>query len=266
MSKHNARVFLDVLLPPSDKPERFIIELFTHTVPMTAHHFRSLFASGLYKGCSFHRCIPEFMIQTGEHPNLNNLPTLPTSLEKEGFLDPQLYNVVMANDENGHPSNQFFILTSDAPHLQGSHVVFGKLISGFESVHQVEQVPVDEEDRPLESVLITHCGELIKQSKPQPPTYPSQPVSPLPRQKIKQPTSSSPSFDKKVIMEDKKVIMEDKKNKKSVTAEVYTLLFGSSASEKTEGKKRKLMHTGNVRYDPQGRKIKGRGFTKFRPS
>jgi peptidyl-prolyl isomerase G (cyclophilin G) len=40
------------------------------------------------------------------------------------------------------------------------HVVFGKVIKGYEVVKQVAEFPVDEKDRPLSPVVISNCGEL----------------------------------------------------------------------------------------------------------
>ena len=85
----------------------------------------------------------------------------------------------MANrgpDTNG---SQFFITLRDCPHLngdplnahsnptilttlhKGKHVVFGRVIRGYEEVvKQVANVPVDDKDRPLVPVVISNCGEL----------------------------------------------------------------------------------------------------------
>ena len=46
------------------------------------------------------------------------------------------------------------------PIYAGKHVVFGKVMKGYEVVKQVAEVPVDEKDRPLSPVVISNCGEL----------------------------------------------------------------------------------------------------------
>ncbi|GFZ52201.1 peptidylprolyl isomerase [Saitozyma sp. JCM 24511] len=66
----------------------------------------------------------------------------------------------MANrgpDTNG---SQWFITLAPAPHLTGKHVVFGRVVHGFEHIKSIGQLAVDDRDRPLSPVTIVHCGEL----------------------------------------------------------------------------------------------------------
>lgn len=54
---------------------------------------------------------------------------------------------------------QFFILTAPAPHLNGKHVVFGKVVEGLDVVRKVENVRTRDE-RPAQEVAIAQCGEM----------------------------------------------------------------------------------------------------------
>lgn len=45
------------------------------------------------------------------------------------------------------------------------HVVFGRVVGGFDVVRQIENLPVDTNSRPLQDVKIVKCGELIRQVK-----------------------------------------------------------------------------------------------------
>ena len=66
----------------------------------------------------------------------------------------------MANRGPDTNSSQFFITLRECPHLDGKHVVFGRVVSGHAIVEQMEQVKTDSNDEPLVDLKIVHCGEL----------------------------------------------------------------------------------------------------------
>ena len=78
--------------------------------------------------------------------------------------------LVMANRGPNTNSSQFFISLGPSPHLLGKHVVFGRVVKGYEIAEQIADLPTDARDRPLEKILIAHCGELeLRQAPPPPP-------------------------------------------------------------------------------------------------
>ena len=66
----------------------------------------------------------------------------------------------MANAGQDTNGSQFFILTAPAPHLDGSHVVFGKVYEGFEVLRKIENQAVHRDHTPRDSVVIKDCGVL----------------------------------------------------------------------------------------------------------
>ena len=130
-------------------------ELFDLEAPKTVGNFRKLAGDGFYDGLSFHRIIPDFMIQGG--------CPLGTGTGGPGYTFEDEINdhkvergaLAMANagpDTNG---SQFFIVTvSEAPWLDGKHTVFGRVTSGMDVVDAMEAVPTDRRDRPKEAVTI----------------------------------------------------------------------------------------------------------------
>ena len=64
--------------------------------------------------------------------------------------------------------SQFFItLTNDLDYLDGKHVVFGRVIDGMDVVRRIEKVKISEENnRPVDEVVIKNCGELKLKKKP----------------------------------------------------------------------------------------------------
>lgn len=74
--------------------------------------------------------------------------------------------VCMANRGPATNSSQFFITLEPCSHLNNKHTVFGRVVSGEETLSQMAKVDVDKNDRPIEPVLIARCGELERKSKP----------------------------------------------------------------------------------------------------
>ncbi|XP_062336297.1 NK-tumor recognition protein isoform X2 [Osmerus eperlanus] len=86
--------------------------------------------------------------------------------EDENFIlkHDRAFLLSMANRGKDTNGSQFFITTKSAPHLDGVHVVFGLVISGFEVIKKIEGLKTDSASRPYADVRVIDCGQLITKS------------------------------------------------------------------------------------------------------
>ena len=131
------------------------IELFDDDAPKTFANFTKLAGDGFYDGLTFHRVIPDFMIQAG-CPQGDGTGGPGYSFEDEFNQHPVARGyLAMANAGPNTNGSQFFIVTIDAaPWLDGKHTVFGRVASGQDVADRISEVERDGRDRPLEPVLI----------------------------------------------------------------------------------------------------------------
>src|ERR671915_2495514 len=131
------------------------LDLFDEEAPKAVENFVKLSQEGFYDGITFHRVIPDFMIQGG-CPRGDGTGGPGYEFEDE----PNDHGVVrgalaMANrgpDTNG---SQFFIVTAEAaPWLDGKHTVFGRVDAGMEAVDAIEASETGAQDRPVDPVVI----------------------------------------------------------------------------------------------------------------
>jgi peptidyl-prolyl isomerase D len=103
------------------------------------------------------------MLQGGDFTNHNG--TGGESIYGEKFADENFtlkhekpFLLSMANAGPGTNGSQFFVTTVPTPHLDGKHVVFGRLRSNKGLVRRIENLPTDAGDKPEEPVVIAAAG------------------------------------------------------------------------------------------------------------
>ena len=117
------------------------IELFADAAPVTVNNFVFLAREGFYDGVTFHRVIPNFVIQGGD-PTGSGRGGPGYRFQDEFNGNPHKHgtgSLSMATAGPGTNGSQFFITHSPQPHLDGRHTVFGKVTSGMDVVNSIRQ-------------------------------------------------------------------------------------------------------------------------------
>lgn len=113
---------------------------FASKVPMTCANFLNLAKRGYYDGLTFHRVIPDFMIQGGcpsgtgtGGPGYKFADEIDKSLKHDA---PGKFS--MANAGPGTNGSQFFVTHVPTPWLDGKHAVFGAVTKGQDVVNAIK--------------------------------------------------------------------------------------------------------------------------------
>lgn len=169
----------------STKYGDMIVEFYPDVAPMHVESFIALANQKYFDGTTFHRVIPDFVIQGGD-PNskLENRSLHGTGGRAGKFfgvgdendpstwLIPQEFNSIphekgilsmaRTNDPNS-ASSQFFVCHGDPSFLDNNYTVFGKVIQGLEVIDSIANVEKDMNDNPLEKIEMT--VRMVKRSE-----------------------------------------------------------------------------------------------------
>ena len=163
---------------------RVVFELFNDTHPKTSENFRRLITnsnfksndknknddgddtlvdlgSSSYEGAKFHRIITGFMNQAGATKSGSIYGPKFDDENINSRYHEQPYVLAMANGGPNTNGDQFYVTVNPQPHLDGKHVVFGRVIRGESAVEFVNQKCGSESGRPKCDVRIVRCGEML---------------------------------------------------------------------------------------------------------
>ena len=148
----------------------FTVEVYADKAPKTVENFLQYVKDKQYDGTIFHRVIGNFMVQGGGMtPDLKEKPTrAPIPLEAKNGLKNDRGTIAMARTGNPNSATaQFYInvvnndgLNAPSPDGYG-YAVFGKVVSGMETVDKIRAVPTGRQDVPNTPVLI-NSATLVK--------------------------------------------------------------------------------------------------------
>lgn len=119
------------------------VEFFEKDAPKTVDNFLELTKKGYYNGLTFHRVIPDFVIQGG-CPNGTGAGGPGYTIDCELDGDNQYHDrgvLSMAHAGRNTGGSQFFICHSreNTSHLDRNHTCFGKVIEGIEIIDDIRQ-------------------------------------------------------------------------------------------------------------------------------
>jgi len=135
------------------------ISLYGNKTPQTVENFCVHSQNGYYDDVIFHRVIKGFMLQTGDPlgDGTGGESIWGGEFEDEFVSDLKFdrpFQVAMANAGPGTNGSQFFITTVPTAWLDNKHTIFGRVIKGMDVCISIENVKVNENDKPLEEIRI----------------------------------------------------------------------------------------------------------------
>ena len=113
---------------------KVVVQLFRDSARETVKNFVRLTKRGFFTNVSFHRVLPGFLVQTGDPSGTGwGGPgfTIPCEINQNRF-EPGVVGMALEGKDTG--GSQFFITVTPAPHLDGRHTAFGKVVEGMNVV------------------------------------------------------------------------------------------------------------------------------------
>ena len=121
-----------------------VLELYPEAAPKTVANFETLVNKGFYNGLTWHRVVPDFVIQGGDPDGTGSGGpgyTVPAEI-KEKHLRGSVATARTGDDVNpqrASSGSQFYICLAPQPSLDGQYTVFGGVIKGMDAVDQIQK-------------------------------------------------------------------------------------------------------------------------------
>ncbi len=123
-----------------------VIELYPKVAPKTVENFETLTKKGFYNGLTFHRVVPDFVVQGGDPDGTGTGGpgyTVPGEIvPKEKHLRGSVATARTSdqvNPQRASSGSQFYICLEPQPGLDGQYTIFGGVISGMDVVDQIQK-------------------------------------------------------------------------------------------------------------------------------
>jgi peptidyl-prolyl cis-trans isomerase B (cyclophilin B) len=139
------------------------LKLFQDVAPNHVQNMVKLAKEKFYDGTTFHRVIPNFMIQGGD-PNSKDEDRSRHGMGGPGYRVNAEFSskphkrgtLSMARSQDPNSAgSQFFICVADSSFLDGQYTVFGEVVSGMEVVDRIVNAKRDGNDNPLDRIEMT---------------------------------------------------------------------------------------------------------------
>jgi peptidyl-prolyl cis-trans isomerase B (cyclophilin B) len=132
------------------------VKFWPDVAPNHVRNFLDLSYTGFYKGTTFHRVIPGFMIQGGD-PTGTGTGSGPRQLQSEFQAQKKHLRGVLSMARSSDPNSascQFFIMHAAAPSLDNQYSAFGEVVTGMDAVDKIVNTPRGGNDKPKEPQTI----------------------------------------------------------------------------------------------------------------
>jgi peptidyl-prolyl cis-trans isomerase B (cyclophilin B) len=136
----------------------FQIRLDPRRAPKTGGSFLYLVRHRFFDGLTFHRVSPGFVIQGGDPkgdgsggPGYTIVERPPAGLQ---YVRGVVAMAKTGADPSGASGSQFFVVTAQTTPLPAQYALLGKVTAGMDSVDRIGALEVDQQERPLQTVLI----------------------------------------------------------------------------------------------------------------